>query len=317
MAVNISGAPTSKTPGKIGDHLVDSITGKVYECISVNTYGGHDAVTFKRKKTEYVWKCIGDDPNYGQNTGSGLPTGGTPYQQLVTDGSGNTVWEDRLAYETIEDVVFFQEENIAFDGEVERESPCGELVIGHKYTVVWDGVTYPDLVAFDGDGATTIGSPYDSITEDLPFCIATFHSGPEDEVSIGFSTYQDNTTHSVYISGPAKLASKIKQKYLPEIGLNIVLTFDSDKNISSNVTYRQVMDAFNNKKPIRFFIYPPNGIGFESVCARMEKFTQFGSISFYLVTFNTNTAKTNIVVYNLNNANRWSISSNVIAEDAT
>lgn len=313
MAVNISGAPTSKTPGKIGDHLVDSTTGKVYECISVNTYGGHDAVTFKQKETEYVWKCIGDDPNYG----SALPSGGTPYQQLVTDGNGNTVWEDRLAYETIEDVVFFQEENIAFDGVVERESPCGELVIGHKYTVVWDGVTYPDLVAFDGDGATTIGSPYDSITEDLPFCIATFHSGPEDEVSIGFSTYQDNTTHSVYISGPAKLASKIKQKYLPEIGLNIVLTFDSDKNISSNVTYRQVVDAFNNKKPIRFFIYPPNGIGFESVCARMEKFTQFGSISFYLVTFNTNTAKTNIVVYNLNNADRWSISSNVIAEDAT
>ena len=88
MAVNISGAPTSETIGKIGDHLVDSTTGKVYECISVNTYGGHDAVTFKQKKTEYVWKCIGDDPNYGRNTGSGLPTGGTPYQQLVTDGEG-------------------------------------------------------------------------------------------------------------------------------------------------------------------------------------------------------------------------------------
>lgn len=50
MAIITSGAPTSKTPGKIGDHLVDSITGKVYECISVNTYGGHDAVTFKRKR---------------------------------------------------------------------------------------------------------------------------------------------------------------------------------------------------------------------------------------------------------------------------
>lgn len=30
---------------------------------------------------------------------SGLPTGGTPYQQLVTDGNGNTKWEDRLAYD--------------------------------------------------------------------------------------------------------------------------------------------------------------------------------------------------------------------------
>ena len=95
MAVNISGAPTSNTIGNIGDHLVDSTTGKVYECISVNTYGGHDAVTFKRKKKEYVWKCIGDDPNYG----SALPSGGTPYQQLVTDGDGVVKWEDRLAYE--------------------------------------------------------------------------------------------------------------------------------------------------------------------------------------------------------------------------
>ena len=99
MAILTTGAPTSKTPGKIGDHLVDSTTGKVYECISVNTYGGHDAVTFKRKKTEYVWKCIGDGADYGRNTGSGLPTGSAPYQQLVTDDNGNAKWEDRLAYD--------------------------------------------------------------------------------------------------------------------------------------------------------------------------------------------------------------------------
>ena len=32
--------------------------------------------------------------------GGGLPEGGEPYQQLVTDGEGKTVWEDRLAYES-------------------------------------------------------------------------------------------------------------------------------------------------------------------------------------------------------------------------
>lgn len=31
--------------------------------------------------------------------GGGLPSGGTPYQQLVTDGDGNVKWEDRLAYD--------------------------------------------------------------------------------------------------------------------------------------------------------------------------------------------------------------------------
>lgn len=32
--------------------------------------------------------------------GGGLPTGGAPYQQLVTDGGGNAKWDDRLAYNT-------------------------------------------------------------------------------------------------------------------------------------------------------------------------------------------------------------------------
>ena len=37
--------------------------------------------------------------------GSDLPTGDTPYQQLVTDGVGNTKWEDRLAYDDSKVVV--------------------------------------------------------------------------------------------------------------------------------------------------------------------------------------------------------------------
>ena len=35
--------------------------------------------------------------------------GGTPYQQLVTDGNGNTKWEDRLAYEGSRVVVSFED----------------------------------------------------------------------------------------------------------------------------------------------------------------------------------------------------------------
>ena len=34
----------------------------------------------------------------GGNGGGGLPEGGEPYKQLVTDASGKTVWEDRLAW---------------------------------------------------------------------------------------------------------------------------------------------------------------------------------------------------------------------------
>lgn len=43
--------------------------------------------------------------------------GGTPYQQLVTDGEGGVKWEDRLAYE--ETVPVTPPINIAFDGNTE------------------------------------------------------------------------------------------------------------------------------------------------------------------------------------------------------
>ena len=36
------------------------------------------------------------------SAGGGLPTGGAPYQQLVTDGEGNAKWEDRLCYRVVE-----------------------------------------------------------------------------------------------------------------------------------------------------------------------------------------------------------------------
>lgn len=164
MAVNISGAPTSETIGKIGDHLVDSTTGKVYECISVNTYGGHDAVTFKQKKKEYVWKCIGDDPNYGRHS----PSGGTPYQQLVTDGDGVVKWEDRLAYEVsvTSDIAGLEYTIDGFDsGTYTAEHSDIPLELGQVWSVTKiteSGNSYaPENVEVqkDEDGTLYIGSP--------------------------------------------------------------------------------------------------------------------------------------------------------------
>lgn len=46
--------------------------------------------------------------------GGGLPSGGTPYQQLVTDGNGNTKWEDRLAYDDSKVVIVDLESGVQF-----------------------------------------------------------------------------------------------------------------------------------------------------------------------------------------------------------
>ena len=76
--------------------------------------------------------------------GGGLPSGGTPYQQLVTDGSGNTVWEDRLAYETDPVLTeFVPEETVTFtsdSGVMEALwPPTFNAVEGSTYIVILDG----------------------------------------------------------------------------------------------------------------------------------------------------------------------------------
>lgn len=89
------------------------------------------------------------DPKFlPEGTGNGgggmLPTGGEPYKQLVTDGEGNAVWEDRLAYET-EPETFF-EHTFAMDEYVEGTfallGVSLNLVAGEEYGVTWDGISY-------------------------------------------------------------------------------------------------------------------------------------------------------------------------------
>lgn len=108
-------------------------------------------------------------------SGGGMPEGGTPFQQLVTDGEGNTVWADRLAYdagtsvETLLDLTFegTGEDNyntMALSSPVETE-----FIEGETYTVMWNGTAYKcvakktvvsdDVYAFalGGEGLTPFG----------------------------------------------------------------------------------------------------------------------------------------------------------------
>lgn len=86
----------------------------------------------------------------GGSGGSGLPTGGEPYQQLVTDGEGNAVWEERLAYDG--GSVEILPETVLQGGDEDGDGvndgfylvqPLNEpLVIGETYTVSYNGVAY-------------------------------------------------------------------------------------------------------------------------------------------------------------------------------
>ena len=152
---------------------------------------------------------------------STVPSGSTPYQQLVTDGNGNAKWEDRLAYVATEEQVIFSQENIAF---VERNGlyvssgfPITAINVGDKFRVDFDGDTYvstafapmpgPPLIAI-GNGA--LHGMGDDTGE--PFLIQ--YAIQENNFLI--ETALTSPTHSVSISRVIETVHKIQQKFLPE-----------------------------------------------------------------------------------------------------
>lgn len=151
--------------------------------------------------------------------GGGLPSGGTPYQQLVTDGSGNTVWEDRLAYET--DPVLTEivpEETVTFTPNSGLMSaswpPTFNAVVGQTYIVKFDGTEYKcSCIRLGSEGG--------------PLVLGNLSiSGVGDDTGEPFIMVYSNqwtifssdsaTEHTISISDKQVSISKINEKYLPE-----------------------------------------------------------------------------------------------------
>ena len=96
------------------------------------------------------------------------------HKQLVTDRDGNTVWEDKLAYEDPDTVIEFLPETIlAIDSSSTdtlnfiTKPFTAPLVAGETYNVNWNGTNY-ECVAIETSGAIRVGK-YDDSTE--PFLI--------------------------------------------------------------------------------------------------------------------------------------------------
>lgn len=94
----------------------------------------------------------------GGGSGSGLPEGGEPYSQLVTDGEGKTVWEDRLAYISPAETVVMPEQTVNIKATTyigycndepmqpmlfgNSDGSKGDIKIGRTYILTIDGVEY-------------------------------------------------------------------------------------------------------------------------------------------------------------------------------
>ena len=154
--------------------------------------------------------------------GGGLPSGGAPYQQLVTDGEGNAKWEDRLAYETdpVETEIIPQT-TVTFSetsGFMSAAFPENfDLVDGQTYTISWDGIDYictgilfngvvPILgnLAFMGVGENT-GEPFVFVNQGQ-WLVASTESATEHAIGIKTVTAQVVTINEKYL--PDNLATK-------------------------------------------------------------------------------------------------------------
>ena len=150
--------------------------------------------------------------------------------EMLASAGGATSWNDladKPFYETEPiEVMLYNKSDVAFYYNDEYKeayidevviSSFGQFVIGEKYTVIWDGVEYKDLVAFD-DGAPMIGAAYEDISDELPFCIITYEE--DGDVFIDICTRSLLETHSISITTISTQVHKIEDKYLVQSDWN-------------------------------------------------------------------------------------------------
>lgn len=198
--------------------------------------------------------------------------GGTPYQQLVTDGEGNTQWEDRLAYITTEEQAIFSQEDIAFveQNEMYFSSediiPATDINVGANYRVNFDGEAY-DCVAYKlgadsgfyavpGQGSDYIaignGFLYGS-GEDTgePFLIAYSLSRSR----IVIATLLTNPTHTVSVTRAVETVHKIPEKFLSKGFIVNVVREETgsggDTYLLLDKTDEEIKNALNNGSTVK------------------------------------------------------------------
>ena len=195
------------------------------------------------------------DDTLGVNDNGELSiNGGTPYQQLVTDGNGNTQWEDRLAYET--DPVLTEivpEETVTFTNESGLMAalwpPTFNAVEGQTYIVKFDGADYTcTCIRLGGEnGSLVLGNlsiPGFGNDTGEPFFMA---------YSEGWTIVSSDSAseHTISIYSRNQIIQKIDEKFLP---------------VASDETYGVVKKS-EIVTPYVFGIYAPHDKMVEAVTA--------------------------------------------------
>ena len=152
--------------------------------------------------------------------------------------------------EPIDGVIFSNDSVLFSDGMAELGE--GELSSDSIYTVTFDGTVYDNLVPFYNYGGIIIGSPYDAMSDAMPFCI----SGHGNSLFIVTSSPEETHSITIYGKGPGIHTIDASYTNIYESGaLPFEITWDGntegrDSFTAYNKTYYKVSSTYPNYRSV-------------------------------------------------------------------
>ena len=188
----------------------------------------------------------------------GTPNGDMKHKQLVTDATGVTAWEDRLAYTYVAttDNLPFQMLTVDADmGAAVLPEPLG-LIAGGSYEVWYSGTIYERTALAFVDGDTTavfIGNPAFMGGDDNGDPFAVMEVGGDDPLS-AFVSLEGKESFTASITGPKEMAKQVDKKYLPNYNVKplevSVGNVGGGYAVTNGVTLDELMGAVNEERDL-------------------------------------------------------------------
>lgn len=246
---------------------------------------------------------------------STVPSGSTPYQQLVTDGEGNTKWEDRLAYDDSRVVVkMFEDDNashycVKVSDEIPSWAKSGTEINVSLSTGESSVETLQEAIAdvLVSENITVVFKPID------------FHGIVFPEKGIYFYYGKNKADDSVtYVSGVSSSTSdtpeitwdgniggikKIDEKFIPDTRFFVNISTDDSDNLVADKTYQEIVDAYVNGIQV-VAVHGPATFYLSYCPAEISTFEEVPHLSF----FTTFTGGANIIIAVLQMDNKGNIS---------
>lgn len=161
----------------------------------------------------------------------GLPEGGEAHQQLVTDGEGDTQWENRTHWaESVEGYLLSECEAVMNDvgdeGMITQEF-TSQPIAGETYTVTWNGVDYEcvaESYTINDDGVplavVLLGNPelIGGTANDMPFVIIIYsaETAAEFGITAALAPLDGSTAVTLSIRGIIDQVHPLDEKYIPD-----------------------------------------------------------------------------------------------------